>query len=65
MITRWYSDDSIEGLLAATYAEGKSFLFQMFFGWREARKSEMKFVFSRKDWKNIDRKIEYYKKFVV
>ena len=45
MITRWYSDDSIEGLLAATYAEGKSFLFQMFFGWREARKSEMKFVF--------------------
>ena len=64
MITRWYNEDSIEAVLASTYAGGKGYLFEMFFGWRENRKGESRFVFSRKDWERIDTAIEYYKKFV-
>lgn len=65
MITRWYHEDSIEYLIASTYATGKGRLFEMFCGWRGTHNHECKMVFSANDWKNIDESIEYYNKFVA
>lgn len=64
MTARWYNENSIESVIASTFARGKGRLFEMFFGWRENRKGENKFVFSDNDWEQIDEEIEYYKKFV-
>ncbi len=64
MITRWYHEDSIEYVIASTYAQGKGRLFEMFFGWRETYNHECRMVFSANDWENIDECIEYYNEFV-
>ena len=65
MITRWMPLNSIEYTIASTYASGKGFLFEMFFGWRQTNKdNQCRMVFSRKDWKQIDEMIKYYNTFV-
>jgi len=64
MISRWYNENSIEAVIASTFASGKGRIFEMFFGWRENHKGECRFVFSRNDWEKIDEEIEYYKKFI-
>ena len=65
MITRWLNENSIEYIIAFTYASGKGFLFEMFFGWRGTDKNDnCKMIFSKKDWQNIDASIKYYYKFI-
>ena len=65
MITRWLNEDSIEYIIASTYASGKGRLFEIYFGWRQTNKDgKARFVFSRKDWEKIDEMIEYYKRFL-
>ena len=64
MYSRWYNDDTIGYLVASTYAEAKGWLFGLFFGWRMAHNNESRFLFSRKDWANIDDRISYYETFV-
>lgn len=64
MISRWYNQDSVEHVIASTYASGKGYIFEMFFGWRQNHNNESRFVFSKKDWEKIDTEIKYFKKFV-
>lgn len=65
MITRWLNENSMEYVIAFTYASGKGRLFEMFFGWRETNKDgNCKMIFSKKDWEKIDSSIEYYHKFI-
>ena len=64
MITRWLPDNSIEYIIASTYASGKGYLFDMFFGWRQTKGGQCRMVFSRKDWKRIDEMVKYYNTFV-
>ena len=64
MITRWLHEDSIEYVIASTYASGKGYFFETLFGWRQNKKGNCKMVFSKKDWKKIDEMIEYYNTFV-
>lgn len=64
MIARWYNENSIEAVISSSFARGKGYIFELFFGWRENRKGESKFIFSHKDWKQIDEEIEYFNTFV-
>ncbi len=64
MITRWVNINSIEYVIASTYAQGKGYIFEMLFGWRKTRGEDAKFVFCKKDWENIDTMIKYYNTFV-
>lgn len=65
MITRWLHENSIEYTIASTYAKGKGYFFEMFFGWRQTNKDgQCRMVFSRKDWKQIDIMVKYYNTFV-
>lgn len=64
MITRWLHEDSIEYIIALTYARGKGYLFEMFFGWRQTKKGQCRMVFSRKDWEQIDIMVKYYNTYV-
>ena len=66
MISRKYHVDSIEFLITDTYIAGKSFLFNLFFGWEKTDfNNYAHFIMPKKDWKIIDTKIdEYYNYFV-
>lgn len=65
MISRKYHVDSIEYLIASTYTEAKSYLFNIFFGWKRTDSNNYAtFLLSKKDWNNIDIKIKYYYTFV-
>ena len=64
MITRWIDNNTIEYVITSTYTEGKSYIFNMFFGWRQTRENNAKFVLSKKDWEKIDVMIRYYNRFV-
>lgn len=64
MITRWIDIDTIEYVIACSYADGKGFVFSLFFGWREANKYKARFVLGKKDWRAINTMIEYYYKYV-
>lgn len=64
MITRWVNQNTVEYVITSTYAEGKGYLFNLFFGWRQTHKDNARFTLSRKDWKIIDEMIEYYYTFV-
>lgn len=64
MVTRWLNDDSIEYIIASTYASAKGRLFEIYFGWRQTKEGKARFVFSRKDWERIDEMIEYSKRFL-
>ena len=64
MISRWLPLYSIDYTIASTYAQGKGFLFEMFFGWRQTNiRNECRMVFSRRDWKKIDEMISFYHTF--
>lgn len=56
--------DSIEYFVASTFASGKGYFFETFFGWRSTRGEKARFVFSSKDWKRIDEMVAYYYTFV-
>lgn len=65
MITRYLNENSIEYTIASTYASGKGFIFEMFFGWRHTDKNGIvKFILSRKGWQVVDEMIEYYHRYV-
>lgn len=64
MIAKWLDDNSIEAVIAFTYASAKGFIFEMFFGWRQTKHDKVKFLFSKRDWKNIDTMVKYYYKYV-
>lgn len=64
METRWLNINSIDYVIASSYAAGKGYLFEMFFGWRKTRNENCKMVFSKKDWKTIDTMKKYYNTFV-
>lgn len=64
METRWLHQDSIDYIIAETYASAKGRLFEMFFGWRQTKKDGMsKIILTRRGWKIVDEMIEYYKVF--
>ena len=66
MIAKWLDVDSIEYVVASTYASGKGRLFELFFGWRRTNKFNMaQMVFSKKDWIRIDEMVCYYYTFCV
>ena len=64
METRILNVNSIEYVIASTYATGKGRLFEMFFGWRCTKGENAKIVLSKKGWAEVDEMIDYYKKFV-
>lgn len=65
MNKRKYHIDSIEYLITDTYIEGKSFLFNLFFGWKKTDSNNYAFFRLRsKDWEIIDISIKYYYTFV-
>lgn len=65
MNKRKYHIDSIEYLITDIYIEGKSFLFNLFFGWEKTDSNNYAFFHLRsKDWKIIDIGIKYYYTFV-
>ena len=64
METRWLHQDSIEYIIAETYAHAKGYLFEMFFGWRKTTSNGMsKMVLTRRGWKKVDEMVKYYKVF--
>ena len=63
MISRWYHQDSVEAVICFTFASGKGYLFESFFGWRQNRDEKDRFVFSKRDWEKIDTEIAYFYKF--
>jgi len=65
METRWIHEDSVEYVIASTYAKSKSYLFQSFFGWRQTKSDGMaRFVLTKRGWKMVDESIKYYYTFV-
>jgi hypothetical protein len=64
MITKWIDNDTLEYVITSTYTEGKSYIFNSFFGWRKTREGKAKFVLSKRDWEKIDVMIRYYNRFV-
>lgn len=64
MITKWIDINTIEYVITSTYTEGKSYIFNSFFGWRQTREDKAKFVLSKRDWEKIDVMIKYYYRFV-
>ena len=64
METRWLHQDSIEYIIAETYAHAKGYLFEIFFGWRKTTSNGMsKIVLTRRGWKKVDEMIKYYEVF--
>jgi len=58
MTSKWLELDSIEYVLASAYSDGKGYLFEAFFGWRQTRQFGQKvcarFVLPNKGWEEID-----------
>ena len=58
MIEKNVKLDSIEYVGASAYCLGRSFLFNMFFGWRSTRMTDQgeisRFVLPKKAWKEIE-----------
>ena len=64
-MNRAYHVDSIEYVITNTYCEAKSFLFNLFFGWRKTDSNNYAhFKMFPKDWEKIDIEIKYYYAFV-
>ena len=64
MMARWIDENSIEYVIACTYAESKGYLFNSFFGWRKTRKNMAKVTLSKHGWEIVDQMVRYYKIFV-
>lgn len=65
MEIRILQENSLEYLIAITYAEAKGFLFEMFFGWRGTDKDgNAKIILTKKGWIAVEEKIKYYNKFI-
>jgi len=47
--------------LAFAYCMGKSFLFRMFFGWRETNAMGCSFILSKRAWRELE-EFSYYEK---
>ena len=64
MISKWLDENSIEYVLAITYAESKGRLFEMFFGWRGSRKDgRSRIVLPQKGWATVAEMAQYYHTF--
>lgn len=63
MISRILDDNSIEYVVAVTYASAKGRLFEMFFGWRGCRGNYSRVVLSKKGWARVDEMVRYYHTF--
>lgn len=64
MISKWLDENSIEYVLAITYAESKGRLFEMFFGWRCSRKDgRSRIVLPKKGWATVAEMAQYYHTF--
>lgn len=64
MISKWLDENSIEYVLAITYAESKGRLFEMFFGWRCSRKDgRSRIVLPKKGWATVAEMTQYYNTF--
>lgn len=63
MITKWLDENTIEYVIACTYAHGKGYIFEMFYGWRKSKDGMSCIILSKRDWKIVEYMTEYYKKF--
>ena len=64
MISKWLDENSVEYVLAITYAEGKGRLFEMFFGWRGSYKNGLsRVVLPQKGWATVAEMAQYYRTF--
>lgn len=61
---RVLNTDTVEYVIASSFASGKGRIFEIFFGWRGVRGEEARFVFSSRDWKRIDEMTAYYYTYV-
>lgn len=64
MMTRWIDENSVEYVIACTYAESKGYLFNSLFGWKETKKNMAKITLSKHGWETVDQMVKYYKTFV-
>lgn len=66
MTSKWVELDSIEYALASAYSNGKGYLFEMFFGWRQTRQlgqnEYARFVLPNKGWDEIETLKKLYEK---